>query len=279
MEAFGEHLRRWRRRRAFSQLELATRADTSSRHLSFLESGRSSPGRGLVLRLAEALDIESAERDRALEAAGLEPFRRSGVPAEAERALLARTLEALLAGHDPMPALALGTDWRLLGANAGGTRLLAALGVDLAGGTAAGEAGLAHLLIAHADSGLILDWEQVADGAVRRGRAELARRDRPSPVLAAALARLDELLEGRAEVGSDREHGAGGAQRTARGRADGARPAAVVPLRLRIDGRTLSLVTVLAQFGGVDYVELDAPRVELMLPADEPTRLWFERDG
>lgn len=262
MEAFGEHLRRWRRRRALSQLELAALAGTSSRHLSFLESGRSSPGREMVLRLAEALAVDGPERDRALEAAGLEPFRRQGVPDDGERALLTNAVGALLDGHDPLPAFALDPDWRLLGANGGGRRLLAALGAAGAGETPAGGGSLLELLIAHADSGAILDWPDVADAALRRGRAELARHSRSTRDLERALARLESVLDGQgAPAGVD-----GSA-------------AAVMPLRVRAGDETLSLLTMVAQFGGVDYVEVDAPRVELMLPADGPTRRWFERGG
>ena len=70
----GELLRSWRRRRSLSQLELALEADVSSRHVSFLETGRARPSREMVLRLAEHLDIPLRERNRLLLAAGYAPL-------------------------------------------------------------------------------------------------------------------------------------------------------------------------------------------------------------
>ena len=71
--AFGDLLRDWRRRRRLSQLDLAVEAEVSSRHVSFVESGRSTPSRAMVLRLAEALAVPPRERNHLLLAAGLAP--------------------------------------------------------------------------------------------------------------------------------------------------------------------------------------------------------------
>ncbi len=71
--AFGEELRRWRQQRRVSQLELATRAGTTQRHLSFVERGRSVPGRGMVVRLAESLGLPLRERNALLIRAGFAP--------------------------------------------------------------------------------------------------------------------------------------------------------------------------------------------------------------
>src|SRR6478609_8604464 len=70
----GELLRSWRRRRSLSQLELALDADVSSRHVSFLETGRSRPSREMVLHLAEHLDVPLRERNTMLLAAGYAPL-------------------------------------------------------------------------------------------------------------------------------------------------------------------------------------------------------------
>src|SRR5436189_1706966 len=70
----GDHLRQWRQRRRLSQLDLAMEADISARHLSFLETGRSSPSREMILRLAEQLEIPMRERNVLLVAAGYAPI-------------------------------------------------------------------------------------------------------------------------------------------------------------------------------------------------------------
>src|SRR5689334_11344385 len=71
--AVGELLRRWRRRRSLSQLELALDAAVSSRHVSFLETGRAQPSRTMLLRLAERLEVPLRERNELLLAAGYAP--------------------------------------------------------------------------------------------------------------------------------------------------------------------------------------------------------------
>jgi len=69
----GDHLRAWRQRRRMSQLDLALEAEVSTRHLSFLETGRSQPSRDMLLHLAERLDVPLRERNAMLLAAGYAP--------------------------------------------------------------------------------------------------------------------------------------------------------------------------------------------------------------
>ena len=75
-QPFGAHLRHWRQHRRLSQLDLASEADISTRHLSFVETGRSVPSREMVLRLAERLDVPLRERNALLVAAGYAPMYR-----------------------------------------------------------------------------------------------------------------------------------------------------------------------------------------------------------
>src|SRR5512146_1730182 len=72
----GEFLREWRQRRRLSQLDLALEAEISTRHLSFMETGRATPSREMVLRLAERLDVPLRERNALLVAAGYAPMYR-----------------------------------------------------------------------------------------------------------------------------------------------------------------------------------------------------------
>ncbi|MER6670196.1 helix-turn-helix transcriptional regulator [Amycolatopsis japonica] len=114
----GELLREWRDRRRISQLDLAISADISTRHLSFVETGRSKPSREMVLRLGEHLEVPLRERNQLLLAAGY-------APAYAETGLAAPELEAvrkavrqLMAGHEPYPAAVVDRWWNLVDANA-----------------------------------------------------------------------------------------------------------------------------------------------------------------
>jgi len=124
----GDLLREWRQRRRLSQLDLALEAEISTRHLSFMETGRSRPSREMVLHLAERLDIPLRDRNIMLHAAGFAPaFAERSLDAPALRA--ARdAIERLLTAHEPHPALAVDRHWMLVAANSGLSMLLA--GVD-----------------------------------------------------------------------------------------------------------------------------------------------------
>lgn len=115
--AFGLALRQWRALRGVSQLRLGTEAGISTRHLSFVETGRSRPSRGMVLRLAEALDVPLRERNALLAAAGFAPLYRRSALEEPELAPVARVLDFLLARHEPFPAYLVDRCWRMLRAN------------------------------------------------------------------------------------------------------------------------------------------------------------------
>ncbi|HEX3576238.1 MAG TPA: helix-turn-helix transcriptional regulator [Rhodopila sp.] len=127
---FGSLLREWRQRRRISQLDLACMGEVSSRHLSFLETGRAQPSREMVLRLAEQLEVPLRDRNTLLTAAGYAPvFRERALDDPGLRPAL-RAVEAIIQGHMPYPALAVDRHWTLVTANAAMPRLLA--GVDAA---------------------------------------------------------------------------------------------------------------------------------------------------
>lgn len=120
----GDLIREWRRHRRLSQLELANQANISTRHLSFVESGRAQPSREMILHLAHSLDVPLRERNALLVAAGF-------APAFAERplsdtAMLAarQLIDRLLEGFEPYPALTVDRHWQLVSCNNATLRLL-----------------------------------------------------------------------------------------------------------------------------------------------------------
>lgn len=113
----GNLLRDWRRRRRLSQLDLACEAEISTRHLSFLETGRSSPSREMVLRLAEQLGVPLRERNRLLVAAGFAPIFQERTLDDPTLRSARRVVELVLAGHEPFPALAVDRHWTLVASN------------------------------------------------------------------------------------------------------------------------------------------------------------------
>ena len=121
----GNLIREWRQRRRMSQLELALGAEISSRHLSFVETGRSVPSREMLLHLAERLEVPLRARNTLLLAAGYAPAFRER-PLSDPALLTARdAVERLLAAHEPYPALAVDRHWSMLASNQAATRLLA----------------------------------------------------------------------------------------------------------------------------------------------------------
>jgi transcriptional regulator with XRE-family HTH domain len=105
MTRFPSELRRWRMARRMSQLGLALRAGTTQRHVSFMEQGHSHPGRGMVVRLAESMELTLRERNELLLAAGFAPaFPESPLDDDALRPVR-QALDTILDGHLPYPAM------------------------------------------------------------------------------------------------------------------------------------------------------------------------------
>lgn len=115
---FGDHLRFWRQQRRLSQLELAADAAVSTRHLSFVETGRSLPSREMVLRLAQRLEVPLRERNALLVAAGYAPMYRLRPLDDPGLAAARQAVELVLRGHEPFPALAVDRHWNLISYNA-----------------------------------------------------------------------------------------------------------------------------------------------------------------
>ena len=121
MNQVGGLLREWRTRRRLSQLELALEAEVSTRHLSFVETGRSQPSRDMVVRLSEHLEVPLRERNHLLLAAGYAPaYPDTGIEDDAVRGAVRQVLR----GHEPYPAIVVDRHWELLESNASAGLLL-----------------------------------------------------------------------------------------------------------------------------------------------------------
>jgi transcriptional regulator with XRE-family HTH domain len=125
----GTMLREWRERRRLTQLELALDAGTSARHLSFVETGRSRPGRQLLLRVLEQLEVPFRERNELLLGAGHAPAFPERPLDDPELAPVREALDQVLAGHEPYPAIAVDRAWNLVAANSAVAALVA--GVEI----------------------------------------------------------------------------------------------------------------------------------------------------
>jgi transcriptional regulator with XRE-family HTH domain len=244
--AVGSLLREWRQRRRLSQLELALSSGVSSRHLSFVETGRSRPSAELVLHLAEELDVPLRDRNHLLLAAGYAPrFAEHDLDAP-ELGPIREAIDLLLRGHEPYPALVVDRHWGLVAAN----RALGAL----LGGVAP------HLLEPPVN---VLRVSLHPDGLaprivnLRQWRAHLLERLAREAFASGdpALAALHEELRGYGEP------------------AEGADAATyiAVPLRLRHGDGELSFISTKTTFGTAVDVTVAELAIESFFPADEQT--------
>lgn len=249
----GDLLRQWRSRRRTSQLDLSAETGVSTRHLSFVETGRSRPSSDLVLRLAEALDVPLRERNRLLLAAGYAPAYPEGSLDGAELAGARAAVREVLAAAEPYPALAVDRMWNVLDVNAG-VRLLLDL-VDPALLTGPVNAirltlhprGLAPLIQN------LPQWRAAVLGNLRRS----------------ALARADtELLALHDEMAAYPCEDAAPAALADHGQV-------YVPLVLRAGDETLSFLAIIATFGTARDITLAELAIETFYPADPSTALWL----
>jgi len=115
----GDLLRQWRQRRRLSQLDLAVAANVSSRHLSFVETGRARPSSEMILHLAEHLEVPLRDRNALLLAGGYAPAYPERRLDEPELSAVRNALRSVLKGHEPYPAVLVNRWWELVDANSG----------------------------------------------------------------------------------------------------------------------------------------------------------------
>ena len=127
----GSQLRAWRQRRHLSQLDLSVDAEVSTRHLSFVETGRAMPSREMVLRLANRLEVPLRERNRLLTAAGYAPMYAERPLSDPALQAARDAVELVLKGHEPYPALAIDRHWNLVSYNRAVPALLEGVAAEL----------------------------------------------------------------------------------------------------------------------------------------------------
>lgn len=253
----GEQLRAWRQRRRLSQLALASDAGISTRHLSFLETGRARPSREMVLHLAERLEVPLRERNQLLVAAGFAPMfpeRRLDDPA---LAVARRAVERVLAGHEPHPAVALDRRWTLIMANRAVAPLLTGAAPSLL------EPPVNVLRLSLHPQGLagrivnLHEWRAHLLARLRR-QVELTA----DPTLIDLLGELRSYpVPGRSRPGPPvRDHAAAAAA-----------AAVVVPFRLATEHGELSFLSTTTMFGTPVEITLSELVVESFFPADTVT--------
>ena len=250
----GTLLREWRQRRHLSQLDLAGEAEVSTRHLSYVETGRALPSREMVLRLAERLEVPLRERNRLLTAAGYAPM-------FAERRLedlgaAREAVELVLRGHEPYPALAVDRHWTLVSYNRAVTHLLAGLPADLLAPP------LNVLRLSLHPRGLA---PRILNLAQWRGHLLARLRQQVAASADTVLAQLLDELKAYPAPAAAAPHPA--------------EPAMVVPLQLASPAGTLSFISTTTVFGTPVDITLSELALETFFPADAATAAALRRLG
>ena len=250
--AFGEQLRNWRQRRRLSQLDLAHEAEISTRHLSFVETGRSAPSREMVLRLAERLNVPLRERNTMLVAAGYAPMYRERPLSDPALAAAREAVELILKSHEPYPALAVDRHWNLVAANAMVPHLMAGADPSLLQGQ------VNVLRLSLHPQGLaprIVNLRQWREHLLERLHQQVqATGD-------AQLAALAGELRGY-PVPEDASHAL----------LDGELLGVAMPFQFRTPGGVLSFISTTTVFGTPADVTLQELALETFFPADTFTR-------
>jgi transcriptional regulator with XRE-family HTH domain len=249
----GQLLREWRERRGRTQLDLALDAGISTRHLSFVETGRSKPGADVILRVAEQLEIPFRERNQLLLTAGHAPVFPERSLQDPELAPVRQALDLILTGHDPYPAVVVDRGWNLVAANSA-MRALSSL-IDPA--LLAPPVNVMRVGLHPRGLGQwIINLGEVREYFVGRLERQVALTG--DPQLAALL---DEVARYPAP-----EYHRDSASEAAAGHI-------LTPLiRLRSpDGRELALFATVATFGTAAEVTTSELSIELAFPADEAT--------
>jgi len=167
----GRLFAEWRKTRRLSQLALASDAAISARHLSFIETGRSTPSRDMVLRLASVLEVPLRERNTLLVAAGFAPEYVESQLDAPELAAVGNALDAILRQQEPYPAVVMNRHWDIIRANTAARRFFAHLRGDVADEDSRPNV-LRMMLHPDAVRPYIANWFEVAETLVRRVHRE-----------------------------------------------------------------------------------------------------------
>jgi transcriptional regulator with XRE-family HTH domain len=260
-QPIGDRLREWRQRRRMSQLGLALEAEISTRHLSFIETGRSAPSRDMLLNLAERLDVPLRERNVLLVAAGYAPMFPERPLDDPALAAARRAVDLVLAGHEPYPALAVDRHWTLVASNTAAQHLIARIDPKLL------QPPVNVLRLSLHPDGLgprIANFDEWRAHILERLRRQLEIT--ADPMIAELMGEIREYPAPRgpkAKVPAARRDYAG----------------LIVPFELIADGGVLAFFSTTTVFGTPVEITLSELMLESFFPADAATAEAMRRIG
>lgn len=254
---FPHLLKLWRQKRRLSQLELALTSGVSQRHVSFLESGRANPSRGMIFQLSETLEVPLRERNDWLVAAGYAPVFRARHLDDPQMVQVLSAVRMMLANHEPFPAIAIDRAWNIRLTNTSFDRLGALLGPEIWARIGGPEHNLMRLFFhPNGIKPFIANWSAIAPLLWHRARREaeaLGGEEMKMVLSDLSQHQNSETLWAAEELSL----------------------VPVLPLEIVKDGTRVSLFTVIATFGTAQDVTADELRIESFFPADTATEQMF----
>jgi transcriptional regulator with XRE-family HTH domain len=252
-DSFGNTLKAWRKQRRLSQLDLAGDAEISTRHLSFLETGRSKPSRDMILHLAECLDVPLRERNGLLVAAGFAPIYAQHDFAGNGASAIREAVDQILSAHEPYPALAMDRHWNMVAANRVVPMMLGGIDPDLL------QPPINLLRLSLHPRGLaprVANFTQWRDHLLDRLRRQIEVTADPELTGLYDEAKRYQPPEPVAEEQDPR---------------DDTINTLIVPLVLKTDAGILRFISTTTVFGTPVEVTLSELAIETLLPADHAT--------
>lgn len=257
MGSAGHVLTQLRRAKRLSQLDLSLQAEVSARHISFIETGRSQPSREMLLKLSEVMGLSHRDCNRLMIACGYAPIFTEMALDEAAMQPVRQALKIMLDNQDPYPAAVLNSHWDLQMANQSLQRLMAAL---LPAGRQRQPINMLEIIFdGEGLRSYMTNWNSVASMLLRRLRLQL--QTQPKPELADLMDRLlamDPPPQWQTP-------------------APDAWEGPMLTSELNISGQALSVFSTLSSFGTALDAGLQELMIESYFPANETTRLFFER--
>lgn len=255
--ALGDLLRHWRDARGKSQLDLSLDAGVSQRHISFIESGRSVPGRQTLLQLATTLDVPLRERNALLLAAGYAPIYTEVAWDAPETHVITGVLKRMLRQHEPFPALVMDRYWNVLLTNEAAPRFFGRF-IDLS--LHPQPRNILNLIFdPDGMRPFVRNWSEVAQSLLERVRCEAVGRivdERTKALIASLLAYSGEPFPSKVTTTSS--------------------STPVTSLSFEKNGRVLNYFSMVTTVGSPQSITAQELRVECMFPADDDTELYHE---
>ena len=243
-------IKQWRKQRRYSQLQLAVELDVSSKHISFLETGRSQPSRQMLLNIALFLNISKSEINRALITAGFAPaYQKQDIKHEDLKPVLS-AINQILQNHMPYPAIVLNHNWDLVHANQAALELLGWVGF-------ASHTNLLEALIADNEkSSSIINWQESMAQVLIRLRNEICESG-GNERLESYENQLSKKVNDETilKVFESKD--------------------SVLNTQLKIDEKPYAFFSIIANLGAVQDVAISGFKIEMMFPADDVTTQYF----